>query len=300
MTSPSIQTGGVSNAPHNQANSSAIRLAAASKTTDIHTAKRYHDAGICIIPCWDKKPLIPWLMYRFERPTWGQIKAWYRKWQRPQLAVVCGVVSGNLAVLDVDSLDKCAEVESAHPFLKDTFTVRSGSGRGRHYYVIADALPPTTICGGVELRSNGAYVIAAPSIHTQAGQPYWVEREADLSYQPDLEGLRLWIESRQANVAPIARPTSVTTVVRSSEFGLKALDDECRAVATATEGGANSRLNLAAFKLGQLVAGGHLNRGEVETALEQAATALTNRDGLRATQRTIASGLNAGEKNPRR
>lgn len=280
--------------------SNLVRQAATSTSTSLQTAKLYHEAGICTIPCWNKKPLIPWHDFRYEMPTWDMVRGWYRRWQRPQLAVVCGVVSGNLAVLDVDSLEKCAEVESAHPFLKDTFTVRSGSGRGRHYYVVADALPPTTICEGIELRSNGAYVIAAPSIHTQAGQPYWVERDADLSHLPDVESLRAWIESRQISAAPIPRPAALISVVRSSNFGMKALDAECSAVAAATEGSANARLNRAAFKLGQLVAGGHLNRGEVETALEQAATALTNRDGLRATQRTIASGLNAGEKNPRR
>jgi hypothetical protein len=69
-------------------------------------------------------------------------------------------------------------------------------------------------------------------------------------------------------------------------------------VLEATEGTRNHTLFTAAVALGQLVAGGSLAAGVVETALEQAGAAI----GLTAfeCQRTITSGLKAGAERPRR
>jgi putative DNA primase/helicase len=66
---------------------------------------------------------------------------------------------------------------------------------------------------------------------------------------------------------------------------------------TAPEGERNDRLNKAAFSLGQIIAGGGLDRDIVEAALLTAATTA----GLPETEarRTIQSGLAAGMKEPR-
>jgi hypothetical protein len=76
-----------------------------------------------------------------------------------------------------------------------------------------------------------------------------------------------------------------------------ALRKECEAVAGTGEGSRNPRLNEAAFKLGQLVAGGLLSESEVRAGLEDAA----RRCGLqpREAKATIASGLRAGLREPR-
>ncbi len=76
-----------------------------------------------------------------------------------------------------------------------------------------------------------------------------------------------------------------------------ALDDECRKVGGAAEGTRNGSLNTAAFSLGQLLAPGELERGEVEARLAAAGA----RCGLPAWEvaSTIASGINAGEREPR-
>ena len=65
----------------------------------------------------------------------------------------------------------------------------------------------------------------------------------------------------------------------------------------APEGARNNTLNEAAFNLGTLVGGAHLERGDVEAALEAAAMAVGLEPG--ETAATIRSGLNAGFKPPR-
>lgn len=75
------------------------------------------------------------------------------------------------------------------------------------------------------------------------------------------------------------------------------MERECAAVANAVEGTRNETLNRAAFALGQLVAGGALGDEVVHRRLLAAADA----SGLdeQEAERTIASGFDAGAKEPR-
>ncbi len=66
----------------------------------------------------------------------------------------------------------------------------------------------------------------------------------------------------------------------------------------AVNGERNHTLNLAAFRLGQLVQAGHLAEDDVRADLTDAA--LKAGLGARETERTIASGLNGGAEKPRR
>jgi hypothetical protein len=84
---------------------------------------------------------------------------------------------------------------------------------------------------------------------------------------------------------------------RHRRYALAAMAAECEAVASAAEGQRNDQLNRAAFALGQLVAGGVLERDEVEEQLLAAALHC----GLPESEasRTIASGLGVGLQQPR-
>jgi hypothetical protein len=80
-------------------------------------------------------------------------------------------------------------------------------------------------------------------------------------------------------------------------YGATALEREAENVATAAEGARNQALNRAAFKLGQLIAAGHLTEADVTTELTAAALQADLEPD--ETRRTITSGLNAGRRNPR-
>jgi hypothetical protein len=83
-------------------------------------------------------------------------------------------------------------------------------------------------------------------------------------------------------------------------YGRAALDSEIKTLAN-TPGARNHALNGASFSLHRLVAGGELDAAEVVRELIGAATAngLVEEDGLRAVERTIASGARAGLQRPR-
>ena len=76
-----------------------------------------------------------------------------------------------------------------------------------------------------------------------------------------------------------------------------AFSQELATLARARAGERNDTLNQVAFSLGQIVAGGRLDRGEVEQALAAAALAIGL--GETETRDTIRSGIEAGMNEPR-
>src|SRR5262249_30988825 len=83
----------------------------------------------------------------------------------------------------------------------------------------------------------------------------------------------------------------------SGRYALAVLEREADRVRIAAPGTRNSTLNRAAFRLGQLVATGVLERMTVEVALTGAALAAGLEE--REVERTIRSGLEAGLAHPR-
>lgn len=80
----------------------------------------------------------------------------------------------------------------------------------------------------------------------------------------------------------------------------RAIEGEAERVRGAAQGARNDDLNKAAYSLGKLVAGGVLSRSEAEQKLMAAAAGYIATDGEVAALKTIKSGLDAGEKKPRR
>lgn len=80
-------------------------------------------------------------------------------------------------------------------------------------------------------------------------------------------------------------------------YGLKALDTECRELASTPNGSRNAQLNRAAFALGQLVTGHELTQTTAEQALTDAATTCGLDDG--EIEKTLRSGLESGMQSPR-
>jgi hypothetical protein len=87
----------------------------------------------------------------------------------------------------------------------------------------------------------------------------------------------------------------------ASAYGRAALDREIADLAATAPGSRNNVLNVCAFRLAQLVAGGELDWSEVERALSQACetNGLVKDDGWRSVRMTIASGMRAGLQHPR-
>ena len=104
------------------------------------------------------------------------IRKTWQVWPEANIGLRTGP-AGGFAALDVDPRnggdETLAELEASHEPLPPTVTVATGGG-GRHFYFQDPGGEPcrSAILGrGLELKRDGGYVIAPPSIH-RSGQPY--------------------------------------------------------------------------------------------------------------------------------
>lgn len=135
-------------------------------------ALAYADRGWSVIPVSrDKKPLVAWKEYQSKAADHSVIKRWWLAFPQANVGIVTGKISG-LAVIDVEK----DGVRQAFP---KTVTSATGGG-GRHYfyrYPSGKHLRNGTRIPGftaVDLRAEGGYVVAPPSVH-ESGEPYrWI------------------------------------------------------------------------------------------------------------------------------
>jgi hypothetical protein len=118
------------------------------------------------------------------------IRHWWGLQPNYNVAVACGVVSG-IFVIDVDSLDaelELRKLEKEHGQLPPTVEVITA--RGRHLYFKAPEVPVRNSAGkiapGIDVRGDGGYVLAPPSIHPSGRAYAWgVDSAGTIAEAPD-------------------------------------------------------------------------------------------------------------------
>jgi hypothetical protein len=132
-----------------------------------------------------------WLDYQQRLPTAREVARWFRRWPDANVAVVTGAVSG-LVVLDVDvrhgGADSLAQLEARYGPLPRTVEAITGGG-GRHLYFAHPGGVLHNKVGirpGLDLRGDGGYVVAPPSLHPSGTRYQWKPgcSPADLSPAP--------------------------------------------------------------------------------------------------------------------
>jgi putative DNA primase/helicase len=132
----------------------------------------YHSQGLNVIPCkkGKKEPAVAWKKYQSEKYTLPIS-------EENNIAVVCGAISDNLFVIDLDSPELIQDFD----FLKEqTLVVQTGSGSYHIYCKPTKGQKPSTMILSNEksqtviINSDGTYVIAPPSIHPDSGEPYQI------------------------------------------------------------------------------------------------------------------------------
>jgi len=126
----------------------------------------YLKYGYSLIPVnGEKKPYIYWKSYQYKKANIEDVFNWYNKFSDVNIGIITGSIS-KLAVIDVDDLNLLPELEEILPEIKITTRVRTR--RGYHYYfsINDDYVKSTNNLFGrrLELKSNGNYVVAPPSI----------------------------------------------------------------------------------------------------------------------------------------
>lgn len=264
------------------------------------------------------------------------ITAWWKKWPRAMIGVPTGSkidafivdfdagedkVTGE--VFEASALQVALEAEIGEQ-LPITATAKSPRDYGGiHKYF---AMPAGKKIGRsikfrnrVDILGNDGYVIVPPSIRNDGRAYSWLSDPDEVGIAIAPPALIDLIEKHQAHGAADDRSISaraaaavkppkgkegagITEVDEAMrKYGLTAMDAEASTVRRAQEGERNNNLNIAALKLGQLVAAGVLNEALVRAVLEDAAAAcgLVGSDGLASVRKTIDSGLRKGKSQPR-
>lgn len=143
-------------------------------------ARFYLSKGFSIIPINpnDKKPAIDsWKKYQCRQPSQEELIEWFGNGSENNIGIVTGKIS-NLAVVDLDSKD-AVEFADKNNF-PPTPLVKTKKGYHLYYqykegvrnYQKRDDLP------GIDLRGEGGYVVAPPSVHPSGIGYEWVEGKA--------------------------------------------------------------------------------------------------------------------------
>lgn len=118
----------------------------------------------------DKRPLASWLPYQTQRASAESVCSWFQTYPDSNVGIVTGAVSG-LVVLDLDGEEGRAAVQGRE--LPVTPVAQTGGG-GLHYLFRHPGVPVRNQAGilpHVDVRGDGGYVVAPPSVH-QSGRRY--------------------------------------------------------------------------------------------------------------------------------
>ena len=146
--------------------------------------------GFSVIPLRrDKKPLLVWQEFQTRLPSDGELEDWFlRRWPDANLGIVTGALSG-LVVVDADGEAGLAWIKQHLPVTG----VYVRTGRGWHAYF---RHPGGTvrnrgrIAPEVDIRADGGYVVAPPSLHACGTAYAWLFTPG-LGGWDDLEPYRL-------------------------------------------------------------------------------------------------------------
>ncbi len=130
---------------------------------------KYRDVyGFSVIPVGsEKKPLVAWKEYQKRKATDEEIELWINSYPNMNIGIVTGAIS-DIVVVDI---------EKDGPTNGYPVTVSSKTGGGGYHlyykYPQSGLGNSTRIKELTDIRGDGGYVVAPPSLHNSGKQYYW-------------------------------------------------------------------------------------------------------------------------------
>lgn len=110
------------------------------------------------------------------------VQSWWDKWKNANVGIATGQISGGLCVIDMDidenkGLDgwkSLRDWQDKHGIIAPSWLCKTGRG-GYHYYFISNepVQNRVAVIPGVDVRGDGGYVVAPPSIHPNGTAYEW-------------------------------------------------------------------------------------------------------------------------------
>lgn len=246
------------------------------------------------------------------------IQGWWKQWRLANVGIATGSASG-VIVIDIDlgrrantafgspgegkaqsPPDVWDSLERLTPELPRTLTALTGGG-GLHLLYTSDDATLGNSAGSlpgiegelqsVDLRANGGYIVAPPSIHRSRARYGWLDPGREPVPAP------AWLKLAERPRIEIPRVTPATFEGDGTAYGRAALKSALTSLRHAPVGQRNHTLNRCAFAMAQLIAGGELREDTARSAIMLAAhqIGLTEHESML----TIASAFNSGSRQPR-
>jgi hypothetical protein len=233
----------------------------------LEAALGYRELGWSLLPVGvDKRPHFDLLADVYRSPAWERLRTraaseaeigeWFSRDPNAGIAIITGAASGGLVVADFD--------QERPQRLIDTPTVQTG--RGLHVYLQSSKRIRSRKAIGIELKAEGSYVVAPPSVHPSGRRYRWLISPPGLGHLSLPEANLADLESWQL-VAPLAEtcrssqpptdlslldvptgvPTEVPTRSRAELGFLESFDADPEAVAAMCRALGISRWDGTAF-----------------------------------------------------
>jgi hypothetical protein len=143
----------------------------------LNHALNYLKLGLSVIPLEPKgkKPLIKWEEFQKRKATEQEVIEWFKKWPNANVGVVTGII-GSVVIIDLDGPEGLQQAAR----LNISSSIQSITGNGKHLWyrygqnslnLIQNAVK---IFPGVDIRGEGGYVVAPPSIHESGRRYRWL------------------------------------------------------------------------------------------------------------------------------
>ena len=142
----------------------------------LDAALEYLDMGFSVLPVRreNKKPYLERWRELQERPaTAEEVEGWWKLWPDANVAIICGRISGIFCV-DADGPEGMDWVGRNLPLT----SVYSKTARGLHaIYAVAEHAVirnKVSLAPKVDIRGEGGYFVAPPSVHETGHVYHWV------------------------------------------------------------------------------------------------------------------------------
>lgn len=301
-----------------------------TETTPVDIARSYIDAGIAVFPCREQAseefdPSTGEVMDRAEKAPYTTnglkgattsrriIDIWFG--ERHQNAVI-GIPTGEKLggwVLDLDRHGDrdghtwLAEMEERHGPLPDTARATTANG-GTHIFFkhIPGVRNRAAIAEGVDTRGDGGYIVGPGSVMADGRRYQWIDWDGDGI--PEFADAPAWLIDLVVTKTPAPIETKPREYVYQPEnndgkerYAAKAFTMELEQLASLPKGQRGQQLFAGACRVGELVAGGWISRGDAEAGLLDAAISngLAATDGELACRDKIKRGLDKTANSPR-
>lgn len=137
-------------------------------------ALMYLSRGYSVFPLHKKSkiPAVEWAEFQRRLPTVDEVTHWFDK-RELNIAIVTGHIS-KLVVIDVDTI-KDGNVEPIYKRFPTELVAKTGNGYHLYYKHPGWTVENRTgIQTGVDVRGDGGYVVAPPSVHPNGATYSWL------------------------------------------------------------------------------------------------------------------------------